>query len=134
MHENNQPYKYHSIMVIEDTQTDRYIIEHYLKKCFITSNIIAKWSAIEALEYLAQHANSKENLPSLIFLDIRLPGMDGFEFLDEFEKLPPFVHEHCPVVMLSSSIDPGDQERAQNNRFVKKFINKPLNKEKLQDL
>jgi CheY-like chemotaxis protein len=127
-------YKFSKAMIIDDSATDRYIEEHYLRKFFIAATVIPQSSAIDALDYLKQFADNLEELPQLIFLDIRMPLMDGFEFLDEYEKLPSSVHEYCTIVMISSSIDPGDQARIKENRFVKKFINKPLNKEKLLEL
>lgn len=127
-------YRFNKAMIIDDSLTDRYIAEHYLRKCFIAAYVIAQASAIEALEYLKEFADNSDELPEIIFLDIRMPLMDGFEFLSEYEKLPFSVIEHCIVVMVSSTIDPGDHERIKENRFVKKFINKPLNKEKLLEL
>lgn len=127
-------YRFNKVMIIDDSGTDRYIAEHYLRKCFIAAYVIAQSSAIEALEYLKAFANNSDELPQIIFLDIRMPMMDGFEFLTEYEKLPSSVLEYCTVVMVSSSIDAGDHERIKENRFVKKFINKPLNKEKLLEL
>ena len=121
-------------MVIDDSGTDRYIAEHYLRKCFIATSIIAHASAIDALEYLKQFADNVNELPEIIFLDIRMPVMDGFEFLAEYEKLPRSVHDFCVVVMVSSSIDPGDHARIKENEFVKKFITKPINREKLIEL
>jgi len=134
MSENMQEYKYDKVMVVDDSDTDLYVAEHYLKKYFVAADVIFAESAAEGLDYLLQYADSIEKLPSIIFLDIRMPVMDGFEFLDKYEKLPSSVHEHCTIIMLSSSADPRDHERIKKNPFVKKFINKPLNKEKLQEL
>src|SRR3954453_14410584 len=134
MPESIQEYKYDKVMVIDDSDSDLYVADHYLKKYFVAAHVIPVESATEGLDYLIQNANSIEQLPSIIFLDIRMPIMDGFEFLDKYEKLPSSVHEHCTVIMLSSSADPRDRERIKNNPFVKKFINKPLDKEKIQEL
>jgi CheY-like chemotaxis protein len=119
-------------MIIDDNLTDRYIAEHYLKAVRFAANVISKSSAREALGYLK--ANSAEKLPKIIFLDIRMPEMDGFEFLDEYAKLPALVNEYCTVIMLSSSNDPKDHERIKANALIKKFIDKPINKESLMNL
>jgi CheY-like chemotaxis protein len=127
-------YRFNKAMVIDDSATDRYIAEYYLRKCFIAAHVIMQASAIEGLEYLRQFAENSEELPEILFLDIRMPLMDGFEFLSEYEKLPSSVHEYCIVIMVSSSIDPGDIALIKENRFIKKFINKPINKDKLIEL
>lgn len=127
-------FKYHSVMVIDDTYTDRYIAEHYLKKISFASNIILEESASAALAYLEQYATMENNLPQIIFLDIRMPGMDGFEFLDHFQKLPPNVIKQCKIIMTSSTHNPLDFERIHANPLVTKFIAKPLTKTSLENL
>jgi len=121
-------------MVIDDTLTDRYIAEHYLKNYQFAANVILQESATDALNYLMEYVQNPQELPGIIFLDIRMPGMDGFDFLEEYEKLPATVHQLCKIFMLSSSMDPSDLERINNNRFVSGFISKPLNDEKLNGL
>ena len=127
-------YRYKTVMVIDDSESDRYIAAYYLKKYNISSNIISFENAAEALKYLQQSATAQEELPSIIFLDIRMPVMDGFEFLQHFEQLPSHVHEACTIVMISSSVDPIDHARIKISPYVTRFISKPLNKESLKDI
>ncbi len=61
-----------------------------------------------------------------------MPIMDGFQFLEEFEKLESPILDKSKIIMLSSSISPRDIDRAASNRFVKKYLNKPLNSRYLQ--
>ena len=72
---------------------------------------------------------AKREKPQLVILDIMMPGMDGFQFLEAFENLPTCTQQHCRVIMLSTSESFKDLNRANKNRFVKKFLNKPLTSE-----
>ena len=125
---------YNRVMVIDDNAIDRYIAEVSIIKHQFAAEVITKESAVDALDYLTLNATQPTNLPTIIFLDINMPEVNGFEFMEAFEKLPPAIHQACDVIMLSSSIDPEDHKNVTENRFVKLFLSKPLNKEKLKEL
>lgn len=91
-------------------------------------------SAVEALEFLNTLKNNSEEFPDLIFLDINMPVMDGFGFLEEFSKFPVAVTGQCVVVMLTSSSDPKDENRAFQYPVVKRYLNKPLNRTMLDEV
>jgi len=92
-------------------------------------------NAKRALEHLTQWSQSvPEKLPAIILLDINMPIMDGWEFLEEFQKLPKIVLEKSKLYMLTSSIDLEDIEKAKTYPVVMEFISKPLSVDKLRNI
>ena len=120
------------ILVIDDNATDRYIAKRMAEKHLFAEEIISQESALQALEYLLSLENTPHLLPQFIFLDINMPGMNGYEFLEEYAKFPEIIKENCTIMMITSSIHPDDLKQAENNPSVIRFLNKPLSKEQFK--
>ena len=118
--------RYQRVMFIDDNELDNFINKTRVESENFAAEIQPFLSSSEALAYLQTHASSPELLPDIIFLDIIMPGMDGFGFLEAFDKLPDAVKSKSRIVMLSTSDSFKDLNRANQNKFVRKFLNKPL--------
>ena len=125
-------------MLIDDNEIDNLINQKMIEAANITDHIYIHTGARSAIEFLRNIEGLEEDvqkiLPEVIFLDIDMPLMDGFQFLDEFEKLTEASKGYCKIVMLTSSINPQDVNKSQKYSYVKKYINKPLSQENLENL
>lgn len=117
-------------MLIEDNPVDIFINTKVINQSGLGAEVFAIPSAKKAIEYFQDERNIK-NLPDLILLDIRMPDMDGFEFLEIFNALGNPHLAQIRIILLSSSLDPLDYDRARNNSLVIDFIPKPFTREKL---
>jgi len=121
-------------LLIDDSDVDNYISKHIIIKSKFAKKITIKTSAADALKYLTDLQTNPKEFPNVIFLDIRMPEMNGFEFLDEFKKFPQAINNQCTVLMLTSSNDQRDIEHASQYSVVKEYLNKPLDKSMLENL
>jgi CheY-like chemotaxis protein len=115
-------------MLVDDNEIDNIINEKIIEAEHFANRILVFQSGQEALDFLEANQQSQPELPEIIFLDINMPIMDGFQFLEKFQGFSEFVLEKCKIIMLSSSISPKDIDRAASSKYVKKYLNKPLNK------
>jgi CheY-like chemotaxis protein len=105
------------VLLIDDDPINNYVNRRLILRLFTVAEITEFLDAVSALEYL------KTNTPELIFLDINMPEMDGWQFLEEYRNYP----NRTKVVILTSSIDPSDRMRSEQFEFVEGFFVKPLN-------
>ena len=122
------------IMLVDDNPHDNFFHEREIRKTKIGDiTVVIKQSASEALTYLK--LDQDDNLhPGLIFLDINMPGMDGWEFLTEYKKLDKDQQSKAIVMMLTTSENSKEVARANANTSVSGFITKPLTRDKMIEI
>ncbi|WP_198171536.1 response regulator [Mucilaginibacter aquatilis] len=117
-------------MLIDDNYIDNFVTRRILESSNFAQNIVVKQSATEAIEEIRDGSIK----PDVIFLDLRMPLMNGFEFLQEYEKLDGHDKDGTKIFMLSSSLDPVDVKRSGQNKYITQFIHKPLTQKILEEL
>lgn len=126
--------KLKNVLLIDDSESDNFYHARKIKKLGITDNIHICYSGEEALDYLRSEFEGIHPQPTLIFLDINMPGMNGWEFLEEYEKLKVAQQGEIVLTMLSNSIDVRDQGKAENYKTVRGYYSKPLSEKYLNSI
>ena len=128
-------FKFNTALLIDDNDLDNFINQKILESTFFAENIYTNTGGVSALEFLKNiFVNSKIGsilMPEVIFIDINMPFMDGFQFINQFTKLFDKKASKCILVMLTSSIDPEDKKAAAKLDQQVIFLNKPLTEKSL---
>ncbi|MDZ4840129.1 MAG: response regulator [Bacteroidota bacterium] len=119
-------FRFENVLLIDDNEIDNFINKKLIEKAGFSKTIDECKSGSDALEYLNSKFITNEKLPDLIFLDIMMPVMDGFEFLENYDKLDYKIKSNTRIIMLSSTESFKDLNRANSSKYVYKFLNKPL--------
>jgi CheY-like chemotaxis protein len=130
--------KFKSILIIDDDQTNVFLSRLIIEDLEIAENIYEVFNGEEALKFIEEALNSDPDAnapvyPDLILLDINMPVMNGFEFLDAYEQIKPISQNSPAIVMLTSSNDSRDIDASKKYDIIG-YINKPLSDEKLQQI
>ena len=121
------------VLLVDDNETDNFIHKRIIELTGFADEVIAKESVKKAIDYLEQNINDSEKLPDIIFLDINMPGADGFIFLNKYEELiTSGFRKKAKIIILSSSESTRDISRMISNSLVKEYINKLLTEESLE--
>lgn len=127
--------KFGSILIVDDDYASNYLTEMILQDLQITEHIYLARNGKEALDLIKEYCQddrqpTSKPCPQLIFLDINMPVMDGFEFLEEFEKIEHIKKNPIPIFLLTTSTNVRDIEKAKHYQ-VSAYIEKPLTEEKI---
>ena len=112
-------------IVVDDNKLDCFIAEKVIQKTGRSESVKSFMVAADALDYIIKAP--APGIKTMVFVDIQMPLMNGFEFVEAFEqKIPEHIRDQYVVNLLSSSINEIDMNRAKGFKCVHKFLNKPL--------
>lgn len=119
--------KLKEILLVDDSEATNSLNKRLLQHMEVVEKIEICLNGKEALDYLTTpNEAGTYPAPNIIFLDINMPVMDGFQFLQEYQKQDPSIKANIVVVMLTSSLNQVDANKAKNFSDVKEFFHKPL--------
>lgn len=114
------------ICIVDDDEVYQFSVTRTIKAANIVKKILIFSDGEEVFEFLQDNISKKEELPDIIFLDINMPYMDGWEFLDYYTKIKPNLPKKITVYLVSSSVSEKDQVKAQAISDVSDYIVKPI--------
>ena len=129
------------IILVDDDDITNYLHKRLITKSNLDVQIKVNSNSEDALIYLKKISQEQMNdinenkapRPGIIFLDINMPIMDGWEFIDEYKKLPEDIKSNIIITMLTTSVNPDDEKMANSIPEINYFLQKPLTEKKLSD-
>lgn len=123
-----------NIVLVDDDDVFVFLTKKIIKEISLINLIKVFDNGLDALNFLKENVDNPESLPEIILLDLSMPIMDGWQFLEEYIMLEPRLGRKITIFVVSSSISPDDLERAKSISAVTDYIIKPITKEKLIDI
>ena len=131
-------FKYNTVMLIDDNDMDNLINQKIIEANSFADKIYTNTNGLSALEFLHNLNVNKdtleEMLPEVIFVDLNMPVLNGFRFIEKFYEMPQKFVKTCKVVILTSSLNAEDREIAKRLKPNIIFLNKPLTQESLSSI
>ena len=120
--------------IIDDDEIYLFSVKKVLESNNLCDKVLEFRNGYEALTFLTEYQNDHLNLPDVIFLDLNMPVMNGWEFLEEFKKIRPAISKDISLYVVSSSVDRTDVEKAKASPAVNDYVTKPVTAAQLQSL
>lgn len=124
-------YKFEKVCLVDDDDIYQYLMKKELKSTELVKTIQVFPNGEKAMEFFNAMHDKPENLPDIIFLDLNMPMMSGWEFLDEYLLLRPRLSKEITILLITSSLDDLDMERAKKYAEVSDYIVKPVTRNRL---
>lgn len=125
---------FNRVIIIDDSNVDRQIARFFVHHTNLGSEIIEFDNPVKAIGFLEEHVTELKESTTLILLDLRMPGMNGFDFLCKECDLLTRLQRNLVIVMVSAELDFTPFENDHATRLISRFISKPLNKTKVQEI
>lgn len=122
------------ICIVDDDDIYKFTLNKTIESQNFANKIMMFSDGEEAIDFLSDNLNDSNNLPDVIFLDINMPIMDGFEFMEEYIKIKPYVGKKIIIYMVTSSIDPVDIKRSKAISEISDYIVKPIDAKQLAEI
>jgi CheY-like chemotaxis protein len=123
-----------SVSIIDDDKLYQFTIQKTIEKTGLTQQVLSFYDGLSALNFLRNNSAEADKLPDIILLDINMPEMDGWQFLDEYLAIQPPLAKYARVYVVTSSIDGADLTKSKTINGVFDFIVKPIQKDKLIEI
>lgn len=135
---NDNSYRHACAMLIDDNEVDNMINQKLLENAHFAKNIYTYTSGKGALEFfknIDRNPGFPEDLiPDIVFLDINMPIMNGFAFIDSLNKLSDRITSRLKILLLTQSASPQDMQQAKKSKIVVDYLVKPLNDAMLKEI
>ncbi len=122
----------HRFILLDDNQIDLMVSTRLLQSWFVNAEVTSFNNTTDALEFFGKNKNNLSVLPTVVLLDLIMPRLDGFQVVDELERI--LINIPFKIFLLSSTINDADFDKAKENRWVQTILSKPLEVDVLSGL
>ncbi len=127
-------FNFNNVLLVDDSEIDILVNRRLIQLTSFAANVTVTSSGEEALHFLREECKSAAHAPDWIFLDMNLPMMSGFDFIEEFKELPEFIREKTKIIILSVFQKPERLQKVLEYSFINGQLDKPLTQEALRSL